>query len=175
MRIKNVNDRLERMLKAEGIQVDNLFEKIFENHGSIQNIKEIPAHVKKLFLTAHEIPWKAHIKMQAAWQKYIDNAITKTINLASDTTISVVEQAYMTAWESGCKGITIYRDRSKSSQVIEFGSSTENNERKVIKEQRKKSMRELVGGDICPECSSVLIESEGCVKCVSCSFSLCML
>jgi len=175
MRIKNVNDRLERMLKAEGIHIDNLFEKIFENHGSIQNIKEIPANIKKLFLTAHEIPWKAHIKMQASWQKHIDNAITKTINLSSDTTISIVEQAYMTAWESGCKGITIYRDRSKSSQVIEFGSSTENNERKVIKEQRKKSMRELVGGDICPECSSVLIESEGCVKCVSCSFSLCML
>lgn len=175
MRIKNVNDRLEKMLKAEGIHIDNLFEKIFENHGSIQNIKEIPSHIKRLFLIAHEIPWKAHIKMQAAWQKYIDNAITKTINLSSDTTISVVEQAYMTAWESGCKGITIYRDKSKSAQVIEFGSSTENNERKVIREQRKKSMRELVGGDICPECSSVLIESEGCVKCMSCSFSLCML
>lgn len=166
VRIKNVNNKLEKLLKAEGIQVNNLFERIFESHGSIQNIKEIPEKIKKLFLTAHEIPWRQHIEMQAAWQKHIDNAITKTVNLASDEPIETVEKAYMLAWESGCKGVTIYRDNSKSSQVIEFGDNTK---------QKAKSMRELKGGDKCPECSEILIESEGCVKCVSCSFSLCQL
>lgn len=175
MRIKNVNNKLEELLKEEGIQVDNLFERIFENHGSIQHIDEIPNHIKKLFLTAHEIHWKDHLKMQAAWQKYIDNAITKTINLSSDTTIDTVGQAYMMAWELGCKGVTIYRDRSKSSQVIEFGNNNGDDIRKNIKKQKEKSFRELVGGDTCPECSSTLTESEGCVKCISCGFSLCML
>lgn len=170
VRIKNVNKKLEKLLKKEGIHIDNLFERIFEDHGSIQNIEKIPSNIKKLFLTAHEIPWKDHIKMQAAWQKYIDNAITKTVNFSSETDIDTVGQAYMMAWEMGCKGITIYRDRSKSSQVIEFGDAQA---KPIIKKQ--KSVRELIGGDDCPECGASLIEAEGCVKCVSCNFSLCIL
>lgn len=166
MRIKNVNTKLEKLLKEAGVNIDNLFEKIFENHGSIQNIKEIPASIKKLFLTAHEIPWKDHLAMQAAWQKNIDNAITKTINLASTESIDTVEKVYMQAWEQGCKGITIYRDNSKANQVIEFGDNTK---------KKQKSMRELTGGDPCPECSTPLIATEGCVKCASCTFSLCQL
>ncbi len=166
MRIKNVNTKLEKLLKQAGVQIDGLFEKIFENHGSIQNLSDIPASIRKLFLTAHEIPWKDHLAMQAAWQKNIDNAITKTINLKADESIDTVEKVYMQAWELGCKGITIYRDNSKASQVIEFGDKTK---------QIKKSMRELHGGDNCPDCDAELIESEGCVKCLSCSFSLCQL
>lgn len=174
VRIKNVNKKLERMLKNRGIHVDNLFERIFEDHGSIQNIEEIPADIKKLFLTAHEIAWRDHIKMQASWQKYIDNAITKTINFPAETDIDTVGQAYMLAWELGCKGITIYRDRSKSSQVIEFGNNG-SSALKTTAIKKKKSMRELIGGDECPECGADLIESEGCVKCISCNFSLCVL
>lgn len=170
MRIKNINTKLERLLKQEGIQIDNLFERIFEDHGSISNIKEIPANIRKLFPIAHEINWKDHLAMQAAWQKHIDNAITKTINLSTTETVDTVEKVYMQAWELGCKGITIYRDNSKASQVIEFGN---NNSEKTVAQQ--KSMRELKGGDNCPECDTPLIESEGCVKCVSCSFSLCQL
>jgi len=170
MRIKNINTRLERMLKEAGVQIDNLFERIFEDHGSIARITEIPAAIRKLFPTAHEIAWKDHLSMQAAWQKNIDNAITKTINLSSDETVDTVEKVYMQAWEMGCKGITIYRDNSKSSQVFEFGENTDKKTEPALK-----SMRQLHGGDKCPECSTPLIESEGCVKCVSCSFSLCQL
>jgi len=170
VRIKNVNERLVKLLKQEGISIDNLFERIFENHGSIQSITEIPEKIRKLFLTAHEIHWHSHISMQAAWQKHIDNAITKTINLASDEPIETVEKTYMQAWELGCKGITIYRDNSKSSQVIEFGNGKNNGPVK-----KEKSMRELRAGDECPECGAKLIANEGCIKCLSCNFSLCVL
>lgn len=164
VRIKNVNDLLETMLKKEGIDIEDLFEQIFENHGSIQDIPEIPKKIKKLFLTAHEIDWKDHIKMQAAWQKHIDNAITKTINMPGSATPDDVEKAYMMAWDNGCKGITIYRDQSKKDQVIEFG------------DQKKKTMRELKAGDPCPNCENTqLISAEGCIKCLTCNFSLCTL
>lgn len=172
VRIKNVNEKLLTLLKSEGIQIDNLFERIFESHGSIQNIDEIPAHIKKLFLTAHEIFWKDHIAMQAAWQKNIDNAITKTINMPSSETVETVEKAYRLSWEMGCKGVTIYRDNSKVSQVIEFGNNTKD---LTEADNVQKAMRKLKGGDACPECGEKLVASEGCVKCLSCSFSLCQL
>ncbi len=159
-RIKHVNKKLEEVLKEEGIVVENLTERIFENHGSVQHIKEIPAKIRKLFLTAHEIHWKDHVKMQAAWQKHIDNAVTKTINMSHDATVDDVENAYMLAWELGCKGITIYRDQSKKDQVIEFGD-------------QKKKNKKAKGGEPCPECGEKLISSGGCVKCASCSFSYC--
>ncbi len=162
MRIKNVNRLLEKTLKNHGIVVENLFEQIFENHGSIQNIKEIPTKIKKLFLTAHEISWQDHLKMQAVWQKHIDNAITKTINMPATATQKDVQDAYMMAWDLGCKGVTIYRDQSKRDQVIEFGD-----------QKKKKSMRELKPGDECPKCGAKLISAEGCIKCLSCNFSLC--
>ncbi len=164
MRIKNVNRLLEKVLKENGIVIDNLFEKIFANHGSIQNIDGIPSKIKKLFLTAHEISWQDHLKMQASWQKYIDNAITKTINMPSSATQEDVRKAYMMAWELGCKGVTIYRDQSKKDQVIEFGDQ---------KKEKEKSMRELKPGDTCPKCGANLISAEGCIKCLSCNFSLC--
>jgi ribonucleoside-diphosphate reductase alpha chain len=164
MRIRNVNDQLEKLLKKESIYVDNLFERIFDAHGSIQHIEEIPVKIRKLFLTAHEIDCQDHLKMQAAWQKHIDNAITKTINMPSHATVDEVEKAYTMAWELGCKGITVYRDRSKKDQVIEFGD-----------QKKQKTMRELKPGDNCPKCKATLISAEGCIKCLSCNFSLCTL
>ncbi|MBN1331841.1 adenosylcobalamin-dependent ribonucleoside-diphosphate reductase [Candidatus Dojkabacteria bacterium] len=176
VRIRNVNDKLEQKLKEEGIVVENLFDRIFENHGSIQNMKEIPEKIRKLFLTAHELDWQDHLKIQAAWQKYVDNAITKTINMPSSATVDDVEKAYMMAWEMGCKGITIYRDQSKLDQVIEFGDQKKKKSvlEKLVKKQEK-SMRQLRPGDDCPKCGSRLVSSEGCIKCLSCNFSLCTL
>jgi ribonucleoside-diphosphate reductase alpha chain len=165
LRIKKINPKLEETLDREGIHINDLFEKIFENHGSIQGLKEIPKRIQKLFLTAHEIDWKTHIKMQAAWQKYVDNSITKTINMPAFSTVDDVEKAYTLAWELGCKGITVYRDQSKEGQVFETGSKDTN----THESQEKK----LGAGEDCPECGSKLIALEGCVKCTSCSFSYC--
>jgi len=163
VKLENINQKLISKLKERSISIDSLFEKIARNNGSIQHLEEIPKDIKKIFLTAHDISWKDHIKMQASWQKYVDNAITKTINMPTNATVDDVEKAYMFAWESGCKGITIYRDNSKENQVIEF---TEKNELKT---------KRLNAGDPCPKCKNPLIKSEGCVKCLSCGFSLCEL
>lgn len=87
--------------------------------GSIQNLKSIPAEVKKLFETSREIPWKYHLLHQNAFQKYTDNAVSKTINLPKTASVREISKIYRTSWEYGLKGITIYRDGSKRNQVLQ--------------------------------------------------------
>lgn len=68
--------------------------------------------------TAHDIPWKAHVDMQSVWQKFTDNAVSKTINMHEEATIDEVKDAYIYAWQQGCKGITIYRNNSRNFQIL---------------------------------------------------------
>jgi ribonucleoside-diphosphate reductase alpha chain len=89
--------------------------------GSLEGIKEIPADVKRIFKTAQEISYKTHIEMQAAFQKYTDNAVSKTINLKRSATRKDVSEAFLTAYEKGCKGITIFRyGGKKRGPLIRF-------------------------------------------------------
>ncbi len=90
-----------------------------KNDGSsIQDLKVIPEKIRQLFLTSNEIPIEQHIAIQAAFQKYTDNAVSKTINIHNKATVSDVSKAFMLAYDSGCKGTTIYRDGSKNVQVL---------------------------------------------------------
>lgn len=86
--------------------------------GSLHDMTEIPEDVRQLFITAHDIESIWHIKMQAAFQKYTNNAVSKTVNLPHEATIDDVRRIYMLAYQSGCKGLTIYRDRSRDEQVL---------------------------------------------------------
>jgi ribonucleoside-diphosphate reductase alpha chain len=115
-----VEPRFEKIAREKGFYSEELMTKVGE-HGVIRDMEEIPAEVRNIFGTAHEIDIEWHIKTQAAFQKYTENAVSKTINLRHEATIDDVKKAYLTAWETHCKGITIFRDGSKDAQVLNLG------------------------------------------------------
>lgn len=105
------------MAKQRGFYSEDLMKRIAEQ-GSIQKIDEIPHGIKRIFVTAHDIDPRWHISIQAAFQKHTDNAVSKTINFPHDATPEDIKEAYLMAYYEGCKGITIYRDRSRDKQVL---------------------------------------------------------
>ena len=133
-----VNKFLEQALKAAGIYDKALLEKIAQE-GSIQHIKEIPARIRKVFQTSHDISPEWHIRMQAAFQKYTDNAVSKTINFSKDATRDDIRMAFEYACQLGCKGVTVYRDGSREHQVLTTKSTPDkkkDTERKVAPRNR---------------------------------------
>ncbi|MGB9711131.1 MAG: vitamin B12-dependent ribonucleotide reductase [Thermodesulfovibrio sp.] len=117
-RLVEVNPYFRKEMEKLGLWSDALAEKIAET-GSIQEIKEIPEEIKKIFVTAHEISPSEHIRMQAAFQQYVDNAVSKTVNLPNHATEEDVREVYLLAYRLGCKGVTVYRDGSRQGQVIQ--------------------------------------------------------
>ncbi|MGB7291500.1 MAG: adenosylcobalamin-dependent ribonucleoside-diphosphate reductase [Thermodesulfobacteriota bacterium] len=89
--------------------------------GNLTYLQEIPEMIKKIFITALEIPYEQHIRVQAAFQKYVDNSVSKTINLTEDSKVEDVRNAYLLSYRLGCKGVTIFRQGSKKEQVLELG------------------------------------------------------
>ncbi len=118
-RLFNTNLYFQEALKEKGLFSDELLSKIQDNHGSIQNMQEIPQDLKKVFVTAGDISPLDHVRAQAAFQKYTDNGISKTINFPNEATVEDVREAYWLTYELDCKMITIYRDGSRTKQVLE--------------------------------------------------------
>lgn len=110
----------EHVLKVRGLYSEELIKKVMEE-GTIQNMDEIPDDVKNVFRVAYDLSPEAHVLMQAAFQKNVELAVSKTINMPSDSTVEDVENVYLLAWKSGCKGVTVYRDSSRSEQVLHVG------------------------------------------------------
>jgi ribonucleoside-diphosphate reductase alpha chain len=125
-----VNPLFEEYAKRKGFYSDEIMREIAKT-GSIQHL-DLPEEAKRIFVTASDIDPEWHVRMQAAFQKYTDNAVSKTINMRNEATIADVENAYMLAYRLKCKGITVYRDGSKSVQVLTKGT-----EKKVEKKEEK--------------------------------------
>ncbi len=152
-----VNPLFEEIARKEGFYTNELMTKIARK-GSIQDVKEVPEHIRKIFVTAMDLTPESHVKMQAIFQEHTDNAVSKTVNFPFTATVEDVTNVFLLAYKLGCKGITIYRDGSREVQVLN------------IKREEKK--RESAKEEITPEpkdkeeLMSVGAEfSGGCGKC----------
>src|SRR5215211_7547249 len=125
------NKIFESTLKENGLYTDDILTKIANNYGSAQGLSEIPEWIQKIFVTAIDVHWTDHIMAQAVWQKWISNAIAKTINMPSDATAEDVKSAYLLSHELGLKGVTVYRDGSRHEQVLHINGN-DTKERKFI-------------------------------------------
>jgi len=176
------NQYFEKTAKEKGFYSEELMRKI-ANFDSIQYMDYIPAAVRKVFVVAHDISPEWHIKMQAAFQKHTDNAVSKTVNFPHSAATKDVENVYMLAYKMGCKGVTIYRDGSRDQQVLNVKSAKEENEEKKMREKEEKEEksadkpkdagRRKDEKDSCPQCGAKMNFKEGCATCPSCSYSYC--
>ncbi|PLX90078.1 MAG: ribonucleoside-diphosphate reductase, adenosylcobalamin-dependent [Desulfuromonas sp.] len=130
-----VNPLFEQVAKERGFYSPELMKLIAEK-GTIQDFDQIPEDVREVFVTAHDITPEEHIRMQAAFQKYTDNAVSKTVNFCNSANRDDVSQVYQMAYESGCKGVTIYRDGSRDAQVLSV-KKADNDETSVPMENKK--------------------------------------
>jgi len=137
-----VNPSFERIARKKGFYTKSLMMKIAKT-GTVTGLKEVPRDVQRLFRTALEIKPEWHVKMQAAFQKHCDNAVSKTINLPSSATPKDVRKAYLLAYKLKCKGITVYRYGSKKEQVLYIGKAPE----EIVS-----AKSEYAGGHVCLEC-----------------------
>jgi ribonucleoside-diphosphate reductase alpha chain len=130
-KLMEINPVFEKVALERGFFSPELMDKV-ARQGSIHDMEEIPEDVRLVFVTAHDISPQWHIRMQAAFQKHTDNAVSKTVNLPRDATIADVRQVYDLAFSLGCKGVTIYRDGSKENQVLSFGQKKEEEANRMV-------------------------------------------
>ncbi|MHA1409158.1 MAG: LAGLIDADG family homing endonuclease [Candidatus Odinarchaeia archaeon] len=160
-----INPVFEKIAKEKGFYSDELMKRI-ARRGSIQSFEEIPEDIRRIFVTAHDIAPIWHVRMQAAFQKYTDNAVSKTVNLPHEATPHDIELIYFKAYELGCKGITVYRDRSREEQVLNIEPIEDEFEVKVSVDKERDE-------DSCPMCGTRLVHKEGCVSCPECGYGRC--
>ncbi len=160
----DVNPHFEKIAKERGFYSTALMEKI-ANQGVVSNLTEIPKEIRDIFATALEVSPEEHVKMQATFQKHVDNAVSKTVNLPSSATPKDIERIFLLAHDLGCKGITVYRYGSKEHQVLSIGKK-EKSSAETLKNNTRK----------CPACGSgnVVFEAR-CNFCKNCGASSCLL
>jgi ribonucleoside-diphosphate reductase alpha chain len=118
--LSEVNQIFESVAKDRGFYSNELMIKVAQ-HGTIAELKEIPEDVRRTFITAHDITPETHIRMQAAFQEFTDNAVSKTVNFSHSATSEDVRKVYLMAFDLGLKGVTVYRDGSRDEQVLNIG------------------------------------------------------
>jgi ribonucleoside-diphosphate reductase alpha chain len=132
-----VNPYFEETAKKEGFYSTELMQQLAEGK-MLRDVENVPDWVKDVFVTAHDITPEWHVRMQTAFQKFTDSAVSKTVNLPHEATIEDITEIYMLAYKLGLKGITIYRDRSRESQVLNLAHIEEAQEAKLTPRPRPK-------------------------------------
>ena len=168
-----VNRYFEADAKDYGFYSEELMSYL-ANGGSLQNIPvsyNVPAWAKEVYVTSPDISPEAHVLMQAAFQEHVDSGISKTINFANEATVQDVEDAYLLAWKSGCKGITVYRAGSREKEVLVKGSSQTETLRNL---EGNKEVETDSESSNCCESPYIVMES-GCETCKSCGWSACII
>ncbi len=149
------NPLFEKIARERGFYSERLMKEVLSK-GSVKDIQETLGDVRRIFVTSHDITPEWHVKIQAAFQKYTDNCVSKTINFPHNATLKDIETAYKLAYQLGCKGITVYRDGSRQFQIINTPTSrskaSSNEEVLGIKEEEKvaEELVESTGG--CATC-----------------------
>ena len=204
-----VDVEFERQLKENGLYSEKILKDIAENGGSLYGIEapegkeDVIERMKRVFLVAYDIHWWDHIRAEAEISRWICAAVSKTINMPNWVSVSDIEKAYLFAHRLGLKGITVYRDGSKSAQVLitptqrrgEYVSFIENETLKMmvslgieLPQLRKAKVEEKPQAqpvfkpptqpnhvETCPECGSTrLVYREDCVTCLDCGWSACV-
>lgn len=166
-----INQHFKNALKKAGIYSDTIVQKVTDK-ASIQDVEEIPEELRKVFVTAFDITPEWHVRMQAAFQKYTNNAVSKTVNFPNDATTAEVEQVYMLAYDTGCKGVTVYRDGSREGQILNVKSGKKEEKTDQKKEEKQGSKCKFDDKN-CPECNTKMVFKEGCATCPDCGWSKC--
>lgn len=161
-RLLEVQQGFERIARERGFYSPELMARLATE--SPDSLVEIPPDVRRLLVTAHDVSPEWHVRMQAAFQRHVDNAVSKTVNVANRARPETVDRIYRLAHELGCKGITIYRDLSRREQVLVHS----NGRSMVCRECLIESEAET-----CPDCGRQLVHESGCLVCRGCGYTRC--
>jgi len=140
-KLVEVHPLFEKIARERGFYSKELMQKIAE-HGTVQDLDEIPDDIRRVFVTSHDITPEDHIRMQAAFQEHTDNAVSKTVNFRHDATRDEVAQVYRLAYQLDCKGVTIYRDGSRDMQVLSVGKEKKAEESVPLESQKNRVKRD---------------------------------
>ena len=179
-----INPIFKNYMIKHNLYSEELMKKIAID-GSITHINNIPENIKKIFVTAHDVTPYWHVKMQAAFQLHTDNAVSKTVNFVESATRDDIKETYILAYKSHLKGITVYRNNSRTFQPMNLKKEEKKSE-KIIKEKIKNPEKTIqtekneeynpsgeVKTIICPECGNKIEMAEGCYICLNCGYSGC--
>jgi ribonucleoside-diphosphate reductase alpha chain len=198
-----VDPVFEERMSEMGLLDDAMIREVVSEGGSVQGIDYIPDRQKKIFATAMDIDPKDHIRALAAFQKWTDSSISKTINFPADATVDQMKEGYLLAYQLGCKGSTVFRDSSIQNQVLVAGTKTKEEKPAKGGEEELKQIEDVKaegpviyqtpGADLqatvingiseseithdikfCPKCQTELINKEGCKTCPNCGWGLCL-
>jgi len=164
-----INPIFEKYAKDHGFYSENLMKEIAKD-GSIAHIEGISDEAKHIFATAHDVTPEWHVRMQAAFQLHTDNAVSKTVNFEEHATRGDIEKAYILAFENNLKGITVYRNNSRTFQPMNLDVKKKPEiELKPAQQDEEIVLKKFV----CPECGTSIEMAEGCFICLNCGYSGC--